>query len=237
MADPNKPKTKKSGGVHAGHRSRMRQRFLQSGLAGFQDHEVLEFLLFYAVPRCDVNEMAHLLLDRFGTLAGVLNAPEEDLRDIAGVGPHVAHFLNLVPQLIVQMARQSQRSEPLFLRTPRDAEAFLAQYPPDFPLGQVLLVLTDRQHKVLAVHPYERFEALTLRELAMQCVNSRAALCVLLEHVSDCTAPPLPQRLAALDQLSRQLKVLGTPLWDFLSVDELGHLPHSYARNGQLLPC
>lgn len=234
MADSHKPKP---GGVHAGHRGRMRQRFLQSGLTSFQDHEVLEFLLFYAVPRRDVNEMAHLLLDRFGTLAGVLNAPKEELQDICGVGPHVAHFLNLVPQLIVQMARQSQRGEPLFLRTPGDAEAFLAQYPPDFPTGQVLLILTDRQHKVLAVHPYARFEDLTLRELAGQCVNSRAALCVLLERVADCTVPPLPERLSALDLLSRQLKALGTPLWDFLSVDELGRPPRSYARTGQLLPC
>lgn len=237
MADPNKPTAKKPGGVHAGHRGRMRQRFLQSGLESFQDHEVLEFLLFYAVPRRDVNEMAHLLLDRFGTLAGVLNAPEEELRDIAGVGPRVSHFLNLVPQLIVQMARQSQRGEPLFLRTPQDAEAFLAQYPVAFLPGQVLLVLTDLKHKVLAVHPYQRFEDLTIRELASQCANSRAALCVLLERVADCDALPPPHRLSALDHLSRQLKTLDTPLWDFFSVDELGHPPRSYARTGQLLPC
>lgn len=234
MADSNKPKP---GGVHAGHRGRMRQRFLQSGLTSFQDHEVLEFLLFYAVPRRDVNEMAHLLLDRFGTLAGVLNAPEEELRDIVGVGPRVSHFLNLVPQLIVQMARQSQRGEPLFLRTPQDAAAFLAQYPVAFLPGQVLLVLTDLQHKVLAVHPYQRFEDLTIRELASQCANSRAALCVLLERVADCDALAPPSQLSALDQLSRQLKTLDTPLWDFFSVDELGHPPRSFARTGQLLPC
>lgn len=237
MAEPNKPTAKKPGGVHAGHRGRMRQRFLQSGLESFQDHEVLEFLLFYAVPRRDVNEMAHLLLDRFGTLAGVLNAPEAELRDVCGVGPRVAHFLNLVPQLIVQMARQSQRGEPLLLRTPQDAQVLLAQYPAAFLPGQVLLVLTDREHKVLAIHPYARFEDLTIRELASQCANSRAARCVLLERVADCDAPALPCRLFALDQLSRQLKILGTPLWDFLSVDELGNPPRSYARTGQLLPC
>lgn len=229
-------KTSGAGGVHAGHRSRMRQRFLQSGLDSFQDHEVLEFLLFYAVPRRDVNEMAHVLLDHFGTLNSVLDAPEEELQTIPGVGPHVSHFLSLIPQVMVQMARRSQQSEPVYLRTPGDAEALLERRAHPFPPGQVLVVLTDRSLKVLAVHPYQRFEDLDIRSLAQLCANSRASRCVILEHVPDCTAFPLPGRLQALDQFARQLKILETPLWDYMSVDSLGHHPRSYARAGQLLP-
>lgn len=55
-------------GVHDGHRARMKARFVRSGLDNFDDHSVLELLLFYAVPRRDVNELAHALLDHFGTL-------------------------------------------------------------------------------------------------------------------------------------------------------------------------
>lgn len=228
--------TNKPGGVHAGHRHRMRQRFLHSGLESFQDHEVLEFLLFYAVPRRDVNEMAHLLLQRFGTLTGVLDASEAELCTVPGVGPHIAHFLNLIPQVMVQMARQSQQGKAMHLSTAEDAEALLAQYSLPFPPGQILLVLTDLQHKVLAIHPYERFEDLNIRELAGQCANSQASLCVLIAHVPDCTDFVSPKRLFTLDHLSKQLKVLETPLWDFIAVDQLGHPPRSYASHGQLLP-
>ena len=66
-------------GEHAGHRQRMRERFLTGGLEGFADHEVLELMLFYAIPQRNVNPLAHRLLDRFGTLHAVLEAPVEEL--------------------------------------------------------------------------------------------------------------------------------------------------------------
>ena len=59
-------------GIHAGHRERVRQRYLETGLKGFDDVNVLELLLFYAMPRQDTNPIAHALLDRFGSLHGVL---------------------------------------------------------------------------------------------------------------------------------------------------------------------
>lgn len=72
-------------GEHAGHRQRMRERFLAGGLEGFADHEVLELMLFYAIPQRNVNPLAHRLLDRFGTLHAVLEAPVEELMKVEGV--------------------------------------------------------------------------------------------------------------------------------------------------------
>lgn len=228
---------KRPGGIHAGHRSRLRQRFLTTGLDGFQDHEVLEFLLCYAIPRRDVNETAHLLLDRFGTLAGVLDAPEEELCAVPGVGPSTAHFLNLIPQLMVQMARQSQQTVPIVIEGPRDVADFLANRL-RIPLspGEALLVLTNRVNKVLTVQRYDGFQHLTIHEIALQAATAQAGLCIIIEHVPDCTDFPLPGRLEALRVLSEKLKIQTTPLYDYYTVDDLGHTPHSYARNGQLLP-
>ena len=61
--------------IHQGHREKMRQRFLKSGLEGFADHEALELLLYYAIPRQDTNPIAHRLMDRYGSLTAVLSAP------------------------------------------------------------------------------------------------------------------------------------------------------------------
>ena len=66
--------------IHRGHREKMRQRFLKSGLEGFADHEALELLLYYAIPRQDTNPIAHRLMDRYGSLTAVLSAPAEDLK-------------------------------------------------------------------------------------------------------------------------------------------------------------
>lgn len=85
--------------LHAGHRERLRGRFLSEGLDGFAEHNVLELLLFYAVPQRDTNLLAHKLIEKFGSLAGVLDAPAEELCQVDGVGRNMAVLLTMMPQL------------------------------------------------------------------------------------------------------------------------------------------
>lgn len=82
--------------VHEKHRDRMRQRFENLGIESFDPHQVLEMLLFYAIPRKDTNEIAHRLIDTFGTFARVLDAPIEELEKVEGMGHRSALFLKIV---------------------------------------------------------------------------------------------------------------------------------------------
>lgn len=86
-------------GVHDGHRQRMKSRFLEAGLDGFNDHNALEMLLFYALPRKDTNELAHKLLNHFGSLAAVLEADQKALSEIDGIGENAAVLLKLIPAI------------------------------------------------------------------------------------------------------------------------------------------
>ncbi|MEG2176628.1 MAG: hypothetical protein RRY97_07105, partial [Oscillibacter sp.] len=86
-------------GMHDGHREKMRLRFQNTGLSGFADHEALELLLYYAIPRQDTNPIAHRLMERYGSLSAVLSAPMEDLQKVEGIGERGAILLSLVPQL------------------------------------------------------------------------------------------------------------------------------------------
>jgi len=79
--------------MHEGHRHRLRERFRREGLENFEPHEVLELLLFYARARGDVNPLAHALLDTFGSLRGVLEAPMEQLMSVCGVGEETAALI------------------------------------------------------------------------------------------------------------------------------------------------
>lgn len=79
--------------LHTGHRDRVRSRVGKDGLRGLQAHEVIEFLLFSVFPRQDVNEAAHRLIERFGSVSGVLHASAKELTAIKGVGPKAADFL------------------------------------------------------------------------------------------------------------------------------------------------
>lgn len=85
--------------THSGHRDRLKQRFLEQGLDGFTDIQVLELLLFYAIPRRDTNVLAHALLDRFGSLSQVLEAEASELQSVPGISAHSATLLALVTQL------------------------------------------------------------------------------------------------------------------------------------------
>ena len=86
-------------GVHDGHRKRLRSRFEEHGLDGFNDVNVLELLLFYVLPRGDTNELAHRLLEEFGSLDNVFEASLGDLMKVKGVGRETAAFMRLRPEV------------------------------------------------------------------------------------------------------------------------------------------
>lgn len=85
---------------HTGHRQRLKAEFLARGLEGWPDHKVLELLLCYAIPQGDVNGLAHELVERFGSLAGALDASVEELKKVPGVGEHTAVLLRMLPALL-----------------------------------------------------------------------------------------------------------------------------------------
>ena len=82
-------------GIHHGHRDRMKQEFLQGGLAHFSEPRALELLLFYSRFQGDVNPLAHQLLATFGSLSGVLDATPADLARVPGVGENTVVLLKL----------------------------------------------------------------------------------------------------------------------------------------------
>jgi len=82
--------------IHGGHRERLRQRLISEGVDNFEPHELLEFLLYYAIPRLNVNMLAHDLLNYFGSLRNVLGAQVQELMQVKGMGEHAAQWLHLV---------------------------------------------------------------------------------------------------------------------------------------------
>ncbi|WP_298355688.1 DNA repair protein RadC [Rhodoblastus sp.] len=93
--------------LNAGHRERLRERFLKGGAAGLHDYELLELLLFRAIPRRDVKPIAKMLLQRFGSFAEVVSARPERLKEMDYVGDAVVTELKIVEAAAVLLAKQS----------------------------------------------------------------------------------------------------------------------------------
>ena len=99
--------------IHSEHRQRVKNRFRNEGLDHFEELHALELLLFYALPRIDTNPIAHDLLNHFGNLRNVLEAPVEQLMGVNGVGEHAAILLSLVRGLSQKYMISGDSAAPL----------------------------------------------------------------------------------------------------------------------------
>jgi len=87
------------GNIHEGHRKRLKDKYLKVGLDSFDDHQILELLLFYCIPRKDTNEIAHKLIDKFGSLSSVFEANPYEISKVEGIGMSSAILISMVSQL------------------------------------------------------------------------------------------------------------------------------------------
>jgi len=94
------------GDANRGHRKRLKAKFETSGVAAFHEHEVLELLLTYAIPRRDVKPLAKALLKRFGTLRRILDAETQELQGVTGISGHTALLFRLVKELAALYLKQ-----------------------------------------------------------------------------------------------------------------------------------
>lgn len=85
--------------LHEGHRKRVKERFIIEGLDSFNDHQVLELLMFYAIPMKDTNELAHKMIKEFGSLSGLFEANPKDICNKCGVSENSAILISLIPSL------------------------------------------------------------------------------------------------------------------------------------------
>ena len=111
--------------IHDGHRERIRERLRTAGLDAFSEHEVLELLLTYAIPRQDVNPLAHELISTFGSLSAVLDADENELLRVNGMGKNAALLLTMMPQLMTRYQMSALGERPV-ITTLAHARAYCA---------------------------------------------------------------------------------------------------------------
>lgn len=103
-----------SGNESVGHRKRLREKFLKSGLKGFHDYEIIELLLTLGSPRKDCKPQAKEALKRFKTLRGVLEASPEELQQIDGIGPHSAFGIKLVQEVAREFLKEKIIDKPIY---------------------------------------------------------------------------------------------------------------------------
>lgn len=222
-------------GIHEGHRQRKKEQFLKGGLESLADHEVLELLLYYAIPRRDTNALAHQLIERFGSLDRVLHAAPEELQKVNGIGENAAILLHLVPA-IMHRAEEKIPTERILNSVERSGDFFM-----ELLSGQrrevLYQVCLDAKGKVLS---YRQIAAgnvdsviLNVREIVENALHVDASGVLLGHNHPSGIALPSPEDRSMTLQVCRALETMGIQLVDHIIVADGDFV--SMAASGLLL--
>lgn len=224
-------------GIHDGHREKTRARFLAAGLEAFADHEALELLLYYAIPRRDTNPIAHALIERYGSLSAVLEAPVEDLRKVEGVGESAAILLRLVPQLC-RKARLADTRETVVNSTER-AGSYLLELFAGLSREVLYQLCLDQKGKLLACKRLSEggvsATELNIRLLIENAILTSASAVILSHNHPSGIALPSEDDFNTTEQARTALRTIGVTLLDHIIVADGDYV--SMADSGYLARC
>lgn len=200
----------------------MRQRFLKGGLEPFADHEALELLLYYAIPRRDTNPVAHALMERYGSLSAVLAAPLEDLQKVAGIGESAAILLRLVPQLYKKARLSEAAMEELVLNSAERAGAYLLECFAGEKNEVIYQLCLDRKGKLLACKRLGEGNVssadLDIRRLVENTLFTNASAVILAHNHPSGVALPSDGDYTATRRVQTALEAIGIQLADHIIV-------------------
>ena len=219
--------------MHEGHRQRVRERFRLEGLDNFAPHEVLELLLFYARTRGDVNPLAHRLLETFGSLKGVLEAPVDQLCSVDGVGQETATLLSLMVPVFRRYAL-CLCEEKTSLRNFNDAEEYCRALLTGMRKERFYMVCLSAQMRVLG-HRLVSEGTLTEvpaypRLIVETALNHNAHGVVLCHNHPAGNAAPSMTDIDLTHSLDKVLASLGIMLLDHVVVGDNG--AYSMVKHG-----
>ena len=228
--------------IHKDHRSRMRKQFSAHGPAVFNDIQLLEFLLFYAIPRGDVNPLAHTLLDRFGSVSGVLKASPAQLKAVPGIGDNAASLLSLCGHL-VRKCGEEQLPVGIQLAT---SDEFGKFFLPRFWNEQnemLMLMSLNHRHEVLNCSVITKGSVsateINTRLVLQQALSDNATAAVIAHNHPSGHALPSRADIESTVTLAKMLSAVSVKLLDhiviadndFISMRETPTLAHIFSEN------
>lgn len=222
----------------------MRERIAMTGTGPLQDHEVLEFLLFSFVPRKNTNEMAHALMDRFGSFAGVLNADASELEKVPGMTGNAALFLSVLPEILRRYA-VSVSEKRTALTGRRAVREHIAKEMFGVPTEVAGVAALDAQDGLIKFEKLARGTGdsveISARTVAEFALRTNAVAVVIAHNHPSGNARPSQEDYDVTCRIAAVLSGMGVKLYDHIiytdnesfSFEENGLLPESDAQDNR----
>ena len=207
--------------IHDGHRQRMKERFCRDGLDGMQDHEVLEMLLYYCIPRRNTNEIAHNLLKEFKTLPRVMNATVKELEQVKGMGHNAAVFLCFVRQMERFFTSDDLDDEEI-LSSMDKCYRYLTKRFTARKNETVMLLCLDAKCKVLGCHVVSEGSVnsanVSVRKIVDVALSTNATSVVLAHNHPSGVALPSAEDIQTTRRVASALRLVDVILLDHVVV-------------------
>lgn len=211
---------------HEGHRKRLRERFLQSGLDGFLDYEIVELLLTLGTPRKDCKQQAKAAIKKFSGLRGVLDASLDDLQIVNGIGPSNAFGIKLFQAIAERYARERIPSK-ISLSSPKEVAAYLQERLGREKKEHFVALYLDSQHGLLSIHDISvgtLTEALVHpREVFEPAIRQLAAYIILVHNHPSGNLEPSDADILLTHRLISAGRITGIEVLDHIIISSEGH--------------
>ena len=229
-------KDKQSPNVHAGHRKRLKEKAKDFGFKTFQDHEVLEMLLTYTIPRKNTNPIAHTLLQEFGNISNVIDANYLELTKVDGVGKETALFLNCISNVVERYQHTRQKRLAEFIRNVHDLVVFFRKHFIVKNYEECFLICTNKNNKVVKTHKIEGDDQnkveFTTKELASHIVPDEVAFVAVVHTHPNGECKPSFDDVNSTKTILNTCMNLGIGIIDHLIINENSH--YSFRTSGAL---
>lgn len=213
-------------GIHNGHRKRVKEKFLTEGLDSFCEHQILELLLFYAVPRKDTNELAHKLINSCGSLSAVFDSPIEILQE-SGLSQNAAVLMKMIPQICRKYMDDKYNNKSKLI----DCDSIVHHIMPKF-IGlyeeHVIIMLVDAKGKELYCGIVSKgsvnASALYIRKIIELSMKFRASGVILAHNHPSGIPWPSEDDIKTTAAVKKALSVVSVRLMDHIIVADMDYI-------------
>ncbi len=219
--------------IHENHRNRLRERF-EKAPDSLSKHELLEVLLFNAIPRANVNPLAHKLLRKFGSLTGVVHASPEELRAVEGVGNATAAYLSTIGRITDVILDEKFTAQKFY--NFENAKNYLVKYYAGQSVETFTLILLDDNDRVISKEGFSQGDArkasVPFSEFSARLAGRKVASIVVAHNHPSGDFNPSKEDDLTTEQLFLYCNMAKVRLYDHIIVSDEGAF--SYYASGRL---
>ena len=221
--------------IHKGHRERLRQTAEKTGLNKLPEHQILELLLSYVIPQKDTNPLAHKLINKFGSLAGVFEADKKELAKVEGIGGVTASFLSTCAQ-IPEVYKNSKIKDKPTIKCPKDSIKYFRDIASIDATEKFYLACLNARCEIIKTENFSNGSnakiAVDIREIVSIVLAQKATGIIVCHTHPQGEAKPSKEDISFTKKLNTTMCMLGIKLLDHVILSRDNHF--SFLNNGLL---